>query len=115
MADPTRTGDPDHMDDYLHTFSDNGGVHTNSNIHNKAAHNVLMATDANGERVFTAREVSVLYYLALCRLSSLAKFPDTLESLMDVAKVYWAGDEQERDDKIEAIKGAYQSVGITLE
>jgi bacillolysin/neutral peptidase B len=115
MSDPTRTGDPDHMDNYLNTFSDNGGVHTNSNIHNKAAHNVLMARDQNGERVFTTREVAVLYYLALCRLNSLAAFSDALEALVDVAKVYFAGDEEERDAKITAIKDAYQRVGIILE
>ena len=32
------------MDDYVVTPFDEGGVHTNSNIHNKAAHNVLTAT-----------------------------------------------------------------------
>jgi hypothetical protein len=41
MSDPKRTGDPDHMKDYLKTTKDSGGVHTNSNIHNNAAYNVL--------------------------------------------------------------------------
>ncbi len=40
MSDPKRTNDPDHMNDYLNTSDDYGGVHTNSNIHNKAAYNV---------------------------------------------------------------------------
>ncbi len=38
MDDPTRGGQPDHMDDYLVTDQDNGGVHTNSGIPNFAAY-----------------------------------------------------------------------------
>lgn len=100
------------MDDYLNTVYDSGGVHTNSNIHNKAAYNVLVAKDAEGERVFPARDVAVLYYLTLVRLGSLATFSDTLETLIEVAKVYYAGDAKERDKKTKHIKKAYKSVGI---
>jgi Zn-dependent metalloprotease len=100
------------MDDYLGTVYDSGGVHTNSNIHNKAAYNVLTAKDSNAERVFTPRDVAVLYYLTLVRLGALATFSDTLETLIDVAKVYYAGDATERAKKIKNIKKAYDSVGI---
>lgn len=41
MSDPPAYGDPDKVTDYLCTRSDNGGVHTNSGIPNKAAY--LMA------------------------------------------------------------------------
>lgn len=114
MSDPTRTGDPDHMQNFLRTTRDSGGVHTNSNIHNKAAYYVLTAQDATGQRVFTAREVAVLYYLCLCRLNRLAGFSDALESLVEVATVYWAGDAQERQAKVKQIQDAYGQVGITL-
>lgn len=112
FSDPKKTNDPDHMDDYLHTPDDNGGVHTNSNIHNKAVYNVLTAQDDQGERVFTPRDVAVLYYLCLIRLGSLAQFSDTLEELVDVATVYYAGDDDERQRKIAAIRDAYGQVGI---
>ncbi|MFZ5353224.1 MAG: M4 family metallopeptidase [Bacillota bacterium] len=38
MEDPTLYGDPAHMDQYVYTTDDNGGVHTNSGIPNKAAY-----------------------------------------------------------------------------
>jgi hypothetical protein len=37
MEKPPLYGDPDHMDNYVVTSSDNGGVHTNSGILNKVA------------------------------------------------------------------------------
>ena len=113
MADPTVTGDPDHMNNYLHTSQDSGGVHTNSNIHNKAAYNLFTATDAAGKRVFRPMEAAELDYLCLSRLSSLATFSDTLQALVDVASIYYAGDAQKRQDRIQHIKDAYAKVGIT--
>ena len=112
MSNPKRTGDPDHMNAWLQTSGDNGGVHTNSNIHNKAAYNLLTAKDDQSHTVFTVREVAVLYYLCLCRLNSLATFSDVLETLVDVAKVYYAGDDLERQKNIAQINSAYEKVGI---
>ena len=113
MSDPTRTGDPDHMSDYLATTDDQGGVHTNSNIHNKAAYLVLTATDEEDRRVFPPREVAILYYLCLCRLPSLADFAKALQALVDVASSLYAGDPEEREEKVEHLKAAYAAVGIT--
>jgi thermolysin len=42
LANPPAFGDPDNVADYVCTSSDNGGVHTNSGIQNKAAY--LLAT-----------------------------------------------------------------------
>ena len=67
MSDPTRTGDHDHMNNYLITKDDNGGVHTNSNIHNKAAYNFLTAKDKQQNFVFTPLDVALLYYQVLIR------------------------------------------------
>lgn len=111
LSNPARTGDPDHMDNFLVTTADQGGVHTNSNIHNKAAFNVLMATDAQGERVFPSREAAILYYLTLIRLSSLATFRMALVTLLDVAKTLYP-DPAERNLKLQAIRNAYGAVGI---
>ena len=112
MRDPTRTGDPDHMNQYVDIVNDNGGVHTNSNIHNKAAYNVLTAVDAQGKTVFTPREVAVLYYLCLTRLTRLATFTQTLNTLLNVAGTYYAGDPNAQG-KLDAIKTAYSKVGVS--
>jgi neutral peptidase B len=110
LSDPSRTGDPAHMDDYLYTTADEGGVHTNSNIHNKAAYNLLTATEGQAH-VIPPREVAILYYLTLTRLNSLADFTDTLRMLLDVARTLYPNP-NERKKKLAAIRQAYRSVGI---
>jgi bacillolysin len=112
MSDPSKTGDPAHMDNYLHTVADSGGVHTNSNIHNKAAHNILTAGDAAGP-IFTPRDVAYLYYLTLVRLSRLATFSDVRDTLINVASTLYAGNQAELTRKLAAINEAYDAVGIT--
>ena len=111
LRNPRRTGDPDHMKRYLRTSDDEGGVHTNSNIHNKAAYNVLTAKDSKGKYVFSPKDVAVLYYLCLVHLSSLATFSKTLKVLLDVTKTYYRGD-RSVNAKLNAIKKAYGKVGI---
>lgn len=112
LSDPGRTGDPAHMKDFWYTREDDGGVHTNSNIHNKAAYNVFTAKDAEGKLVFTPREVAVLYYLTLVRLPKRATFTRTLRGLLDVATTFYSIDEDERARKLRAIEDAYKKVGI---
>jgi bacillolysin/neutral peptidase B len=112
MRDPTRTADPDHMNQYVRTFSDNGGVHTNSNIHNKAAYKVLTSKDSNDTYAFTPREAATLYYLSLAHLSRAADFSAARQALVDVAKTYYAGDRKEVAAKTAAIESAYDGVGI---
>jgi bacillolysin len=111
MSDPTRTGDPDHMNDYLKTHDDSGGVHTNSNIHNKAAYNFLTAKDKQGNHVFTPLDVAVLYYQVLIRLDRIATFKQTRDTLLNVATIYFSGDSQ-RQDKLSSISAAYAAVGV---
>lgn len=48
MSDPPAFGDPDKVSDYLCTSSDNGGVHTNSGIPNKAAYLMIDGDSFNG-------------------------------------------------------------------
>lgn len=112
LCDPTRTGHPDHMRNRYTGSRDSGGVHINSNIHNKAAYNLLTATDAAGEIIVPADEVAVLYYLTLTRLNKLADFSKVRQVMIEVARTYYAGDPVERDKKIDAIKDAYDAVGI---
>ncbi len=114
FQDPTRTGDPDHKSKFVvkPASDDSGGVHTNSNIHNKAAYNVLTAADAAGNRVFTVVEVARLYYLTLTRLSAFATFLDTRDTMKSIAKTLWLGDPQVAQQKIAAIDAAYAAAGI---
>jgi bacillolysin len=112
LRDPKVTRDPDHMKDYSRTEADNGGVHRNSNIHNKAAYNVLTATDLSGKYIFKVRDVAILYYLALHKLGSLADFAGALSALEDAALTFFAGDAQDAKDRAAVIRGAYAAVGI---
>jgi len=43
LQDPTLYGDPAHMNQYINTTEDNGGVHSNSGIPNKAFYNFATA------------------------------------------------------------------------
>ncbi len=51
MADPPAFGDPDRVSSYNCTSSDNGGVHTNSGIPNKAAYLMAAGGTFNGHTV----------------------------------------------------------------
>lgn len=114
LSDPTRTGAPAHMDDYFPDPSrrDHGGVHTNSNIHNKAAHTVLTATDDDGTPTYSVRDAAVLFYVTLIRLAPLATFRDCRDAMVDSARSMYVGNDEVRDDKVAAIEAAYDAVGI---
>lgn len=112
MHDPRATGKPDHMNDFVVTAADSGGVHTNSNIHNKAAYNVLTSSEPDGSRTFTPRECAYLFYIGLTRLGRLSNFHDSLTAATDVAASLWRADPQVRDAKVAAIRAAFGKVGI---
>jgi bacillolysin len=109
---PVGRGQPAHMNQYVITAADDGGVHANSGIHNKAAHLVLTATDAAGGLVFEPQEVAILYYLTLTRLGSLAKFSDCRRVLLNVATTYFSYNAVVQQQKLQAITQAYAAVGI---
>jgi bacillolysin/neutral peptidase B len=100
------------MTSYILTKDDSGGVHTNSNIHNRAAYNLLVARDNRDEKaVFSPLEVAILYYLCLARLDKFATFDQARQTLLNVAGTYFQGD-PDRADRLDAIKRAYALVGI---
>jgi bacillolysin/neutral peptidase B len=113
FADPASLGDPAHMDDYVATLADLGGVHVNSNIHNKAVHGLLTATDARGMPVLMVDELAIILYLALCHLPSLATFADAREKAREVAKVYLSADAERASVVDAAIAAAYDAVAIS--
>lgn len=118
LSDPARLGYPDHMKDFRalrpgelpSSRNDWGWVHYNSSITNKAAHNLLTIRQ-DGKLVFGVEDVSLLLYLGTARLTSTATFTQLLQSVVDVAQTYFAGD-AERPVKIAAIRQAYGDVGI---
>lgn len=112
LSNPRRVVEPDHMADFLVTLADSGGVHTNSNIHNKAAYLVLTAVDDTDQRIFTPQTVAILYYLTLTRLPQFSTFAKVAQVLMDVTATFYAGDATVRDRKLAAIRQAYTTVGI---
>lgn len=119
FSNPARLGYPAHMNGFMrlqpgvppHPSNDHGFVHFNSNIHNKAVHNLLTIAN-NGARVFSVQDVAVLTYLGMARLTPLATFSEALQSTIDVAQTYFGGS-VDKTAKIAAIRQAYQLVGIT--
>lgn len=111
MSDPHRTNDPAHMSEYWYTQQDHGGVHVNSNIHNKAAHGVLTSTTEAGTPVFTSADAALLFYLAMARLAPMAGFSDARRAVLDVALTYFDG-HPEQKVKLDALNQAYDRVGI---
>jgi Zn-dependent metalloprotease len=120
MKTPKVTGDPEHVNqmkdfDPADLEEDFGGVHTFSNIHNKAAYNLF--TTRTGKRgsktplVFTPDEVAQLYYFTLQRLDRLANFEDVLETMLDVVKTVYR-EPKEQAAKLAAVTAAYGAVGI---
>jgi bacillolysin len=119
FANPARLGHPDHMDKFRRlqpgeqpsNRNDQGWVHFNSNIHNKAVHN-LLTISRSGQRVFTVEDVALLTYLGMTRLARLATFAEALQAVVDVAQTYFGGDPHKKV-KIDAIRDAYGQVGIS--
>ncbi len=117
LSDPTRFGQPAHMDDFRvlpnTRGGDWGGVHVNSGIHNKAAFNLLTAED-NGALALTVAEVAAVFYLALTqRLSRTSQFIDSRRAAVASARTLFRtlpADQQA--GKIGAVEAAFQAVGI---
>jgi bacillolysin len=108
LGDPPQ---PQHMNDYMSTTRDNGGVHYNSGIHNRAAYLVLTATLPNGSPVLTPDEVAQMYYFILLQLTDNATFSDAKKTLVNsIATRYRVLPDVA--DRVEAIKQAYDAVGI---
>ncbi|HSN44704.1 MAG TPA: M4 family metallopeptidase, partial [Propionibacteriaceae bacterium] len=113
FSDPASLGHPAHMDDYLDTGADSGGVHTNSNIHNVAIYNLLTATRADGTAILRVRDVALLAYLTLVQLTRQATFADARVKMVDVANVYFSAEPERMSEVVAAIEDAYDDVGIT--
>ena len=116
LSDPKKFDQPDHMKNYAflaeNEAHDNGGVHTNSGIHNKAAYNIITAKDAAGKFLFDAQTVARLFYLALTQyLSRTSGFSDSLRGVQLAARSLFRNDAN-RQAKLDAIAKGFADVGI---
>lgn len=110
---PAGNGQPDHMSKYVRTSKDNGGVHFNSGIHNRAFFNVITATDDTGSNLFSAQEVAILYYLTLTKLAPISGFSDCRRTLLNVVTTRYSGNPVAQAARLKAIRDAYDAVGIS--
>ena len=118
MSNPALQGQPDHMRNFKvlpnTRKGDNGGVHTNSGIHNKAAFNILTAAK-EGALVFTPTEAAAFFYLALTqRLARTSQFSDSRTAVLDSARTLFRTlAPAALAEKIAAIEAGFTKVGIT--
>lgn len=113
LRHPSAYGQPEHMNNYLTLpeFDDHGGVHHNSGIHNKAAYYLITSQDNEGNYLFDANSVAILFYLALTQLSKQSVFSDSRRAIQQVARTLFRKDALKLE-KLRAIATAFEWVGI---
>lgn len=122
MSDPTKRGQPAHMNDFKRLRSgedpanrnDWGYVHRNSGIHNKAAFNLLTAKTATDDQTFRVEEAASLFYLALTNhLSRRSGFSDSRRGIDLAARTLFRNEPPETlNEKLAAIAKSFDDVGI---
>ena len=106
--DPTLGKDPQpgNMSDYLNTTQDNGGVHINSGIPNKAFY--LTATQLGGNAWERAGKI---WYVTLTqRLQATSNFQDAANQTHDVAGSLFGPNSPEQ----QAVDAGWAGVGVTV-
>jgi bacillolysin len=101
MSNPEAYGQPSTMSGYVNTTSDNGGVHTNSGIPNKAAYYTIQSIGkAKAEQIYY-RELTV-YMTPTTNFSN-----DRASLLQAAADLYGSG-----STTYNAVKSAWDQVGV---
>lgn len=101
VDNPSQFGDPDNMSEYVNTTLDNGGVHTNSGIPNKAGSIVMKSLGFD--------KAGKIYYRAIVQyLTSSSTFLQAKASLMQAAADLYGVNGTEYN----TVKSAFDSVGI---
>lgn len=100
IANPPAFGQPEHMENYVHTSKDNGGIHINSGIPNKAAYLTI--------KQIGMEKAEKIYYRALTvYLEPASHFIDAKAALLQsTADYYGYGNEYK------AVIEAWNQVGI---
>lgn len=92
---------PGHMKDYVDTYSDNGGVHYNSGIPNRAF--ALFALALGG---YAWEKAGLIWFHAVTKVPSNCNFQQFADRTVDVAKVNFP-------ETVAALRDAWSKVGIT--
>lgn len=111
LSDPTDFGDPDHYSKRYTGTADNGGVHTNSSINNKAAYLIAQGGTHYGIKVNgVGREATEkIYYRALTRyLTSSSNFAAMRQAAIQAATDLYGASSAE----VTAVKNAYSAIGV---
>ena len=112
LSDPEAFGQPAHMDDFVETSADFGGVHTNSGIHNKAAFNLLTTVAPGGGMLLDPQTVIQLFYLTLTQhLSRTSGFSDSRRGMELSARSLLRNDTN-TERKVAAVSAAFEAVGV---
>ena len=126
MQDPTSFGDPDRMkssnyyceQSQLYDYGDNGGVHYNSGVGNKAAYLMTDGDTFNGYTVtgLGYAKVADLYYEVQTNLlTSAADYADLYDALIQASinLGFSAADQQEVKDALDAVEMNQQPIGCS--
>jgi len=111
MDNPPLRNQPDHMDDYVVTGNDNGGVHTNSGIPNKAAYLMAEGGTHHGVTVVGMGRQNlgkVFYEAQLFYLQSTDDFVKARQATVEAVSAVFAGDLA----KLNTVKSAWDAVGV---
>ena len=101
VSNPSVYGQPEHMNNYVNTSSDNGGVHTNSGIPNKAAYNI--ATTIGKDKM-----ERIWYRTLTVYLNSGSQFSDARDASVQAATdLYGSG-----SPEVIAVQNGFAAVGI---
>jgi Zn-dependent metalloprotease len=117
MKDPTRFNQPKLMKNYRDLPNtpngDNGGVHTNSGIHNFAAFNVMTAKNGNAF-MFKPAELAAMFYVALTQqLSRQSTFADSRRGVVLVTRSLFRTLPQDQlDARVAAVEAGFDAAGI---
>ncbi|TCP58136.1 putative secreted protein (Por secretion system target) [Tumebacillus sp. BK434] len=103
MSNPGLNGNPAHMNDYVNTSSDNGGVHTNSGIPNKAFYNFVTTSG------ITRDNAGKVWYRALTQyMTSNSQFMDARNATIQAATDLFGASSAE----VTAVTNAWSNVGV---
>ncbi|MBM6616304.1 M4 family metallopeptidase [Bacillus suaedaesalsae] len=101
VSDPTRYGQPAHMNNYNNTTADNGGVHINSGIPNKAGYYVISSLGTT--------KAEKIYYRALTRyLGPTSNFSAARAATLQAAADLYGSTSTEYN----VVKSAWNNVGV---
>lgn len=101
LANPTLYDQPDNMSNYYNTSSDNGGVHTNSGIPNKAGYLIAQA-------IGCAKTAQIYYRALTSYMTTTTDFLGARNALTQAATDLYGASSQE----VTAVSSAYDAIGV---